>query len=84
MARQQRRPLAPPLETDKLFRDYTSVIQSNLDDLYNDSHRHAIRTSIPLETDGSIGDITIVNLSGTYYIYVKVALAVWKKTAALS
>lgn len=40
MARQQRRPLAPPLETDTLFRDYTSVLQSNLDDLFNDAHTH--------------------------------------------
>jgi hypothetical protein len=84
MAKQQRRPLAPPLETDKLFRDYTAVIQNNLDDLFNDAHTHTIRTSIPLPTDGIVGDIVVVNLTGTYYIYVKVDNTVWKKTAALS
>jgi hypothetical protein len=84
MAKQQRRPLAPPLETDKLFRDYTSVIQSNFDDIFNDAHTHPLRTSIPLATEGIIGDIVLVNLLGTYYIYAKVDNAVWKKTAALS
>jgi hypothetical protein len=84
MARQQRRPLAPPLETDKLFRDYTAVIQDNLDELFNVAHVHTVRTTVPLASEGSVGDIVIVNLTGTYYIYAKVDSAVWKKTAALS
>lgn len=83
MARQQRRPLAPPIESDKLFRDFTSVIQSNLDDLFNDAHTHSVRTSVPLGTEGVVGDIEIVNLLGTYYIYAKVNSTTWKHTVAL-
>jgi hypothetical protein len=71
MAKLQRRPLAPPLESDKLFRDYTSVLQSNLEDLFNDSHVHSVRTTEPLVTEGNIGDIFLVEISGQTFLYTK-------------
>lgn len=38
-----------------------------------------IGTSAPGTGDGSVGDIRIVDLSGTHYIYAKVSSSVWKR-----
>ena len=84
MSKKQKFPIAPPLSVDKenftsFLADLTSVIQRNLEDLFFDAHLHDIRTSAPANTDGNIKDILIVNLSGTYYLYVKVAPTLWKR-----
>ncbi len=40
-----------------------------------------IKNGVPSNSEGGIGNIWIVNDSGSYYLYVKVANNVWKKTA---
>jgi hypothetical protein len=55
------------------------VIQRNLEDLYEFAHSHSVRTSVPTEKEGSVGDIIPVLLNGTDYLYVKLP-AGWKRT----
>ena len=46
-----------------------------------DSHTIRLRqfASPPISGDGEVGDIRLVDASGTYYIYVKVPTGEWKK-----
>lgn len=82
MARKQKTPLVPPILDDKKsLSDYSSIIQRNFEDLFNDDHTHNLKTTVPSSTDGSPQDIIIVNLSGTYYLYVKVSTTLWKRIA---
>lgn len=83
MAKQQRQEVAPPMEQDAQFQDFASVIQSNLVDLFQVAHDHPIRTSVPTNSDGNIGDIIVVQTGGNYYLYCKVSADTWKRTAAL-
>lgn len=76
---QQRTVLAPPLAGDKELTDFTSVVQSNLDDLHQLAHTHAIKNYAPSNTEGNIGDMVPVNIVGTHYLYVKVANTTWKR-----
>ena len=79
MPKQQRIEVAPPLAEDKEFQDFASVVQNNFVDLFQVAHDHPLHTSAPTTSEGNIGDIQLVNLSGTYYIYAKVAIATWKR-----
>lgn len=80
MARQQRRSVSPPNPADKeKLQDFSSVVQDNFKDLYEDAHRHDVRTAAPLTTEGQVGDIVPVSLSGVFYLYTKVASDTWKR-----
>lgn len=85
MARQQKRYVAPPLDTDKeSLNDFASVVQDNLLDIYSIAHVHDVKDVVPTESEGNVGDIILVNLSGIHYLYCKVDATTWKRTAALS
>ena len=79
MPKQQRVEVAPPLVEDKEFQDFASVVQNNFVDLFQVAHDHPLHTAAPTASEGTIGDIQLVDLSGTYYIYAKVATAIWKR-----
>lgn len=84
MAKQQSRPIAPPIEDDqKTLTDFASVVQDNLLDLFSVAHDHPVRTTAPVPSEGDTGDIVLVSLSGSWYIYAKVDASTWKRTAAL-
>lgn len=84
MAKQQTRPIAPPVQADvESLQDFSSVIQDNLFDLFNAAHDHNTRTTAPASTEGVVGDIVLVFLSPDWYIYAKVDTTTWKRTAAL-
>jgi deoxyhypusine synthase len=47
-----------------------TVVQFNLEELYQAAHTHDVRTTVPGTNDGSIGDIVLVESGGTK-LYVK-------------
>lgn len=57
----QRLNVSPPSKNDKEFKDYSSIIQQNFEDVYENLHSHDIVAEEPLGTDGSIGDIAIID-----------------------
>ena len=68
----QQFPVSPPLALDvQTLKDYTSVIQKNLRDLFNTSHNHPLMTSAPANTDGNIGDVILVQLDTSPYLYIR-------------
>lgn len=83
MAKQQRTAVAPPIEGDKDLHDFASVVQSNLEDLFQVAHDHAVRTTVPASNEGAVGDMVIVYTAPNWYIYAKVDTTTWKHTAAL-
>lgn len=77
----QRNPLSPPLDTDELLSDYSAVLQSNLEQLFEAAHMHGLRTSAPSENEGTVGDILPVQIDSTYYLYAKFPTVGWKRVA---
>jgi hypothetical protein len=57
------------------------VVQRNLEDLYEFAHSHTVRTTAPSSSEGSIGDVIPVELSGVGYLYVKFPTIGWKRVA---
>lgn len=68
----QRLTVAPPTPTDVgTLNDFSSVIQQNLEELFEEAHDHKVLTNAPAETDGSVGDIALVDDGSTTKLYVK-------------
>lgn len=60
--------------------DFISVLKNILQQLFTKSHAHIlIKTTAPSASDGSAGDMYIITISGTDYIYCKTSAGVWKK-----
>lgn len=82
MPKQQQFPVSAPLETDKeSLKDFSATVNRNFEDLFGDAHTHDVRTTAPASSEGSIGDILPVVLSGVYYLYVKFPTVGWKRVA---
>lgn len=73
MATEQSFPVVPPGPTDGKLLDFSEVVQRNLSTLFEVSHTHVVRTTAPTLSELEIGVPLTVNLSGVYYIYVKVS-----------
>jgi hypothetical protein len=73
MAKTQERPMSAPAASDKeTLRDYTAVLQLNLESLFDHAHDHTVRSSAPLATDGRQGDMWPVDDgSGAVKLYFK-------------
>lgn len=67
----QDQPLASPAQYRPDWADFFAVLQNNLLKLHEAAHLHGIRTSAPASSDGQIGDIILVDVSGTCSLYVK-------------
>lgn len=63
-------------------RDLTSTIQRNFDILFEAGHIHSTRTTAPGAKDGSTGDIILVELGTSAYIYIKFPTLGWKRILA--
>lgn len=62
--------------------DFVSVLKNVLQQLFLKSHSHILtQTTAPNSSDGSKGDIYIITVGGTDYLYCKTATGVWKKVA---
>jgi len=72
MSLDQRIPIPPLLGTDeKSIKDTFAAFQQNFNDIFEAAHQHNYRTTAPSDEEGASGDIALVNLSSTYYLYVK-------------
>jgi len=77
----QRITVAPPSSIDVgSLRDYTSALQQNFEELFEDAHDHQILTVSPTESDGSVGDIALVDDGSTTKIYAKFTTG-WKSVS---
>jgi hypothetical protein len=62
--------------------NFVSVLKNILQQLFLNSHYHILtQTSAPKASDGSKGDIYIITVSGTDYLYCKTSAGVWKRVA---
>ena len=57
------------------------VVQRNLEDLFLAAHEHTVRDSAPSDSEGEAGDVFLVNLNGTGYLYAKFPTLGWKRVA---
>jgi hypothetical protein len=74
MASDQEFLVSPPLPNDRdALVEFSEVVQRNLERLFNISHSHDILTAVPNAVDVEIGIPFVVNLEGTYYLYVRVS-----------
>lgn len=64
------------------MRDFSSTIQRNFDILFEAGHIHTTRTTAPGAKEGMIGDIVLVELGTSAYIYIKFPTLGWKRILA--
>lgn len=70
--RKQQFPVSPPLSIDtNSLRDYTSIVQKNFTQLFQDDHTHDHLTAVPTSSQGSLNDIKLVTTSAGDFLYVK-------------
>ena len=62
--------------------DMASSTDRLLDILFQAGHEHSVRTTAPIATEGTNGDIILVELSGAPYIYIKFPTLGWKRILA--
>lgn len=81
MANEQYLNLSVP-KTAEDMASFVSVLKNVLQQLFLNSHKHILsQTTAPNSSDGSKGDIYIITVSGTDYLYCKTSAGVWKKVA---
>ena len=72
---------SPPLTFDaSSLKDFSSITQQNMNQLFASSHDHTIFTSAPTSTQGDIMDVILVQLGSSYYLYAKFPVVGWKRT----
>lgn len=64
--------ITPPNADDSLLQDFAEVINRNVSRLFDLSHTHPVRTTVPTPAELQMGIPVTVLTGGTYYIYVKV------------
>jgi hypothetical protein len=77
----QARKVTPPISSDGGLVDFSSIVQSNLQQLFGSAHTHVgingVLLSAPASNAGLVGDIVIVNVLGTVSLYFKVTASQW-------
>lgn len=62
--------------------NFVSVLKNIFQQLFLNSHKHILpQTTAPTSADGTIGDIYIITVSGTDYLYCKNSSGTWKRVA---
>jgi len=79
MSETQTTPVSAPLPTDDKLQVFATVLQQNLFDLFNYAHTHTPTNVVPTNTQGNVGDISIVQIGTSYYLYAKVSKTLWKR-----
>lgn len=81
MANEQYLNLSIPKNAEDMS-NFVSVLKNILQQLFLNSHKHILtQTTVPTSSDGSKGDIYIITVSGTTYLYCKNSAGVWLKVA---
>jgi hypothetical protein len=73
MATTQPFQVCPPGPEDGKLEGFSEVIQRNVSKLFDLSHEHLIRTTVPTTSELTVGVPVTVLIGSTYYIYVKVS-----------
>jgi len=74
----------PKTQQNPIGNDFSAtVVQHNLEDLFEFAHDHIVRTTFPAANDGLVRDMVIVDTGSAVHICVKTSRG-WFKTAALS
>lgn len=74
----------PKTQSNPIGNDFSAaVMQLNLQELFESSHDHVVRSTFPAANDGSVRDIVIVDTGSAVHICIKTSRG-WFKTAALS
>lgn len=61
--------------------DFVAILRELFDQLFESSHDHAPRTTVPGENEGRPGDVVPVETDeGVLKLYVKLPSAGWKST----
>lgn len=81
MSAKQSKPVVPPSESDKNLNDFSQTIQSNLSDLFDAVPDFQKATAVPAANNGKPLSLRIVQVSGTWRLYVKVDATTWKYVA---
>lgn len=82
MAKQQKRQVVPPIVGDQgTLNDFSSIVQDNFKQLFDLAHTHEVRSTVPAYNEGQVGDIVLVFISPTYYVYAKVTTQMWLRVA---
>jgi hypothetical protein len=79
----QNEQITPPLVSDEQLKDFSEVLQRNLESLFQLAHSHGVRVSFPGATDGAASDIVSVDDGTNVYLLVKTSRG-WYRTAALT
>jgi len=74
---QQPQPVVPPQANDRLFRDFSQIIQNSFASLFAAAHEHPVKTSFPTPNDGQPGDAYFIFTGGVYYVAVKFSKTQW-------
>lgn len=60
--------------------DFVAVLKRVLEQLFQQTHFHLLtRTTAPASTDGKPGDLYIITVGGTDYLYAKTLAGTWKR-----
>lgn len=81
MGKVQERPLSGVDQSDQA--SLLATLQLNFEQLFQDAHEHMVRESAPTSSDGSVGDMVMVDDGTDVYIAVKTSRG-WFKTANLT
>jgi len=82
MASEQYRPVVAPPESDReSLNDFSQVIQENLERLYELVADVQTSSTVPTSSEGAVGSVRYVLVSGTWRQYIKVDLTTWKYVA---
>ncbi len=84
LAKTQPNPISPPREVDReTLTDFSSILQGNLEELFELAHSHKVLLADPLATNGAIGDIQLVDDGTDKYLVARYSDG-WYKTANLT
>lgn len=83
MAKTQKQYVSAPTSYDTDLHDFAAVVQESLADLFLDAHDHAVRSTAPTASEGSPGDVSIVDDGSTVRVYVKTSRG-WFYSAAFT
>lgn len=73
--------VVPPLPSDSTLTNFSQIIDSNLQALFQAGHVHKVVSAVPKKNDGNVGDIYLYDNGTSIYVYIKTGRG-WAKSAA--
>lgn len=73
--------VVPPLPSDVSLSNFSQIIQSCMQTLFQAGHVHKLITTAPKVNDGSVGDIYLFDDGTTIFVYIKTNRG-WAKSSA--